>query len=149
MSPPLVQVIVSALAFVIAPTLSVKLVNGVAAPSVTVMPVIEVGSMGTGARSTTGSVFDCADVLIPCARNAIGSTWKWNALVSPGVQPAAMSPLAGAQTWLPSLSTTLGANTRPQSAPAGSGGPGIRTIAGPSASNPPCAGVCWSPDGFQ
>src|SRR5262245_12261190 len=41
---------------------------------------------------------------------ASGSTLKLNALTSPGVQPAAISPPAGAQTWMPCLSTTSGEN---------------------------------------
>src|ERR1044071_1332022 len=109
----------------IVPTLGVKLVNGVEVPSVTVMPVIDAGSIDAGARSVIGLVRDWPGSLIPCGRKPIGSTWKWTALVSPGVQPAVMSPLGGAQTWLPSLSTTLGANTTVHSAPVGSGGPEI------------------------
>src|ERR1051325_2882440 len=149
-SPPLVHVIVRRFAVAgVAPMASVKLGNGVAAPSVTVIAASDVGSIAAGARSVSGLTRDCPGSRSPCARNPIGSTWKWNALGSPGMQPGGMSPLGGAHTWLPSLSTTLGADTTVHSAPVGSGGPGIRTTAGPSASNPPCAGTCWSPEGFQ
>src|SRR4051812_33131273 len=109
------------------------------------MLVSEPSSIGTLDLIRMSALRGCACGLITEATSSvIGSTWKWTALVSPGVQPAAMSPPGGAQTWLPSLSTTSGENTMPQSTLAGSAtpgaGPGTSTIAGPSAANPPCAG---------
>src|SRR4051812_21926777 len=97
--------------------LAVNLVNGVA-PSVTVMPASDAGSSAAGARSVIAAVSDWPGSLIAgVGMNASGSTVKWNAAVSPAVQPAVMSPSGGAQTWLPSLSTTLGANATLQSLP--------------------------------
>src|SRR5215468_5099800 len=109
------------------------------------MFVSEVGVgelIGTLALTRTSAVRDWASGLIGDAMaSAIGSTWKRTALVSPGVQPALISPPGGAHTWLPSLSTTSEENTMPQSALVGSAlpgaGPGTSTTAGPSASNPP------------
>src|SRR5215475_11318887 len=103
----------------------------------TVMFASEGRSIGTLALTRTSAARGWASGLIGDAMaSVIGSTWKWTALVSPGVQPALMSPPGGAQTWLPSLSTTRSENTMPQSALVGSAlpgaGPGTSTTAGPS-----------------
>src|SRR5688500_5731955 len=72
--------------------------------------------------------------------NESGSVVKPNAVRSPGWQLALMSPPGGAQSWMPSLSTTSGAATISHARLVGIGPSVLSTIAGPSASKPPIAG---------
>src|ERR1041384_3306469 len=125
---------------------TVKSVNGVpGSPTVMVMPATVVGRIPALATINTGSV----SVTGSDPKNLSTSVENRNALVSPAVQPWVMSPPGGAHTALPSLSTTSGENVSPHSLLVGSESNGTRTIAGPSALNPPWAGFCWLPAGVQ